>query len=154
MEVATSIKVRVYGHNLHLLTTIDRELVQPGVTIYGEIVGGTLSVGQAKILVGLEPNRPLHLACRIRRERLTVRQVEALMRQIRSDPCDLATVAFDADPRHPDHVRFEGRLSEQLGGPVTVEYARKGSGRLILAFRQSGRPGWPPRTARLSRQGG
>ena len=34
----------------------------------------------------------------------------------------------------PDHVRFEARLSEQLGVPVTVEYARDGAGRLILAF--------------------
>ena len=44
------------------------------------------------------------------------------------------SLAVDADPRGPDHVRFEGRLSEQLGVPVTVEYARDGAGRLILAF--------------------
>jgi ParB family chromosome partitioning protein len=98
------------------------------------IAEGTLSVGQAKVLVGLEPKRQLHLARRIRLERLTVRQVEALMRQIRRDPRDPATVAFNADPRDPDHARFEDRLSEQLGVPVTLEYARARSGRLILTF--------------------
>ncbi len=103
-------------------------------TVQQWIAEGTLSVGQAKVLVGLEPKRQLDLARRIRRERLTVRQVEALMRQIRRDPRDPATIPFDADPRDPDHARFEGRLSEQLGVPVTLEYARAGSGRLILAF--------------------
>ena len=103
-------------------------------TVQQWIAEGTLSVGQAKVLVGLEPKRQLHLARRIRLERLTVRQVEALMRQIRRDPRDPATVAFDADPRDPDHARFEDRLSEQLGVPVTLEYARARSGRLILAF--------------------
>ena len=98
------------------------------------IAEGTLSVGQAKVLVGLEPKRQLHLAHRIRHERLTVRQVEALMRQIRRDPRDPATIPFDADPRGPDHRWFEARLSEQLGVPVTVEYGRDGAGRLILAF--------------------
>jgi len=93
-----------------------------------------LSVGHAKMLVGLEPKRQLHLARRIGRERLSVRQVESLMGQIRRDPRDPATIPFDADPRGPDHVRFEARLSEQLGVPVTVEYARDGAGRLILAF--------------------
>lgn len=103
-------------------------------TVQQWIAEGTLSVGQAKVLVGLEPKRQLHLAGRIRLERLTVRQVEALMRQIRRDPRNPATIAFDADARNPDHMRFEGRLSEQLGIPVTVEYVREGSGRLILAF--------------------
>ncbi len=103
-------------------------------TVQQWIAEGTLSVGQAKVLVGLEPKCQIHLARHIRLERLTVRQVEALMRQIRRDPHDLATVAFDADARDPDQVRFEGRLSEQLGVPVTLEYARAGTGRLILAF--------------------
>ena len=103
-------------------------------TVQQWIAEGTLSVGQTKVLVGLEPKRQLHLARRIRHERLTVRQVEALMRQIRRDPRDPTMIAFDADPRDPDHARFEDRLSEQLGVPVTLEYARAGSGRLILAF--------------------
>lgn len=93
-----------------------------------------LSVGHAKMLVGLEPKRQLHLARRIGREQLSVRQVESLMGQIRRDPRDPATIPFDADPRGPDHVRFEARLSKQLGVPVSVEYARDGAGRLILAF--------------------
>ena len=44
------------------------------------------------------------------------------------------SLAVDADPHDPDHARFEGRLSELLGVPVTLEYARARSGRLILAF--------------------
>jgi ParB family chromosome partitioning protein len=103
-------------------------------TVQQWIAEGTLSVGQTKVLVGLEPKRQLHLARRIRHERLTVRQVEALMRQIRRDPRDPTMIPFDADPRDPDHARFEDRLSAQLGVPVTLEYARAGSGRLILAF--------------------
>ena len=76
----------------------------------------------------------LSVAYCIRHERLTVRQVEALMRPIRRDPRDPATIPFDADPRGPDHRWFEARLSEPLGIPVTVEYARDDAGRLILAF--------------------
>ena len=63
-----------------------------------------------------------------------MRQVEALIRSIRRDPRDPATLAVDADPRDLDYARFEGRLSEQFDVPVTVEYAREGVGRGVLAL--------------------
>ena len=82
---------------------------------------GHAFVGQTNVLVGLEPQRSLHLVRRIRHARRTVRPVEALMRQIRRDPRDPTTIPFDADPRDLDHARFEDRLSEPLGVPVTLE---------------------------------
>jgi hypothetical protein len=44
------------------------------------------------------------------------------------------SLAVDADPHDPDHAQFEGRLSELLRVPVTVEYAREGARRRVLAF--------------------
>lgn len=98
------------------------------------IVEGILSVGHAKPLIGLEPKRQVDLARRIQREQLSVRQVEALMHRIRRHPTCSTQIDGEADDRNPDHLRFENRLSEQLGVPVTVEYSKEGSGRLILAF--------------------
>ena len=102
------------------------------------ISDGALSVGHAKVLVGLAPAVQIELANRIRRQHLTVRQTEALVRSIRQNQPDAATNASNATVNHharnADIERLEIELSALMGSPVSLDYSEDGSGRLTIAF--------------------
>ncbi|MFO1432487.1 MAG: ParB/RepB/Spo0J family partition protein [Candidatus Competibacteraceae bacterium] len=102
------------------------------------ISNGALSVGHAKVLVGLAPAVQIELANRIRRQQLTVRQTEALVRSIRQNQLDTAANALDAmgnlRARNADVERLETDLSALIGSPVSLDYSGDGSGRLTIAF--------------------
>lgn len=114
----------VASHLLRLLR------LEPGVQ--QGLAEGWLAVGQAKVLVGLSPAQQREAARRVRWEKLTARQVEALARRLRqgeSTEPESETAVHD-----DDHARLEKRLAEQLGVPVQLEYGPTGSGRLLLRF--------------------
>jgi len=102
------------------------------------ITAGGLSVGHAKVLVGLVPAVQLELVNQIRTRQLTVRQTEALVRQIRqSQRYPAAPVsARSTTPRakNANVERLETELSALIGSPVSLDYSEKGSGHLTIAF--------------------
>ncbi len=93
------------------------------------VAAGQLPLGSARVLVGQPTIRQRTLAERAVRERLSVRQVEALVRQRRRAP--------QAAPPAPsaDLTALERELSETLGQPVAVGFDPKTRrGELRLQF--------------------
>ena len=91
---------------------------------------GQLEMGHARALLGLKGEQQRALARQVARRGLTVRQIEALVRQ-QTEGADRSRPApkKDADTR-----RLEQDLSERLGAHVTIVPGRRGRGRLQIAY--------------------
>ena len=92
---------------------------------------GRLSVGHAKVILGLHAERQQAAADRILKENLNVRQTEALIARLNAREPKAPT----GPPRSPDaHVAsLENQLRERLGTKVHLRYA-EGKGALEIAF--------------------
>lgn len=91
------------------------------------IDAGDLSLGHAKILAGLHVPDQLSRLAEIRRDGLTVRQLE---RQIARERGGTAV----APGKSADWLRLERRLADHLGAAVVVEADREGRGELRIRF--------------------
>jgi ParB family chromosome partitioning protein len=101
------------------------------------VVGGTLSMGHARALLGLERPAQMHeLALEIVRKGLSVRQVEAEVRK-RSRPPKPEREPDDERKRHEIIVRdLEGRLRRHLGVQARLRTGKspKGPGTVELPY--------------------
>jgi ParB family chromosome partitioning protein len=101
------------------------------------IVGGQLSMGHARALLGLERPAQMHeLALEIVRRNLSVRQVEAEVRK-RSQPPKPEREVDDERKRHEIIVRdLEGRLRRHLGVQARLRTGKspKGPGTVELPY--------------------
>lgn len=127
----------VAGHSRTMASHLLRLLrLEPAVQQL--ITAGGLSVGHAKVLVGFIPAVQLELVNHIRTQKLTVRQTEALVRQIRqSQRYPAASVRAErTTPRSnkADVERLEAELSTLIGSPVRLDYSEEGAGHLTIAF--------------------
>lgn len=95
---------------------------------------GSLAMGHARALIGAEDAEAI--ARRVAKEGLSVRAVEALVRDGKDSggARKTATGASDASRRDPDIVAVERHLSELLGIGVAIQYAGEGKGTLALKF--------------------
>jgi len=97
---------------------------------------GRLSVGHAKVILGLGTEKHQKLAAqRILRDGLNVRQAEALVAhlQARENASPVKTPPLTAATRDPHVASLEDRLRERLGTKVQVRYVQ-GKGALEIAF--------------------
>lgn len=97
---------------------------------------GRLSVGHAKVLLGLEsPERQRQLAERVLEAGLSVREVEALAARAHPAPQTSPTGSVPAAPLPRDlHlVDLEERLQQRFGSRVQLRY-RKGKGSVTIQF--------------------
>ncbi len=102
--------------------------------VQGFIRDGRLSVGHAKVILGLEsPLQQKAAADRALRDSLNVRQTEALVAKLQA--AKTATAAGVALPPGSDaHVlSLENRIRERMGTKIHLRYA-KGKGALEIAF--------------------
>lgn len=99
-------------------------------TVQQEVRDGRLSLGHAKVLLGVERARQVELAHRVIERQLSVRALEALIQQSPARP----------GPRSakPAPGALEGELSQRIGLPVTLKQNKRGRGRLTIAFRNAG----------------
>ncbi|MBD3747453.1 MAG: ParB/RepB/Spo0J family partition protein [Sphingopyxis terrae] len=100
-----------------------------------DLVGdGSLSMGHARALIGADGAEAI--ARRVVQEGLSVRTVEALVREAkgggRKAPAESPSAAGGG--RDPDIVAVERHLSELLGIGVAIHYAGGGKGALTLKF--------------------
>ena len=95
---------------------------------------GALSMGHARALIGVEGSEAI--ARRVVREGLSVRAVEALVREGKGGGRKASVDAAVAAPggRDPDIMAVERHLSELLGIGVAIQYAGDGKGALTLKF--------------------
>lgn len=106
-------------------------LLQLGPVAAGEVRAGRLSMGHAKVLLGVDdPAVQDQLALRIVAEGLSVREVEGLLRRKAAPP---PKREVDRASLSPDLKAVEGRLREWFGTPVKL--TMKGDrGRLEITY--------------------
>jgi ParB family chromosome partitioning protein len=104
--------------------------------IQGYVREGRLSVGHAKVILGLAGDKQQHLAAsRILKEGLNVRQTEALVAHLQTQQTSVSTKTPPApvQPRDTHVASLESQLRERLGTKVQLRYAQ-GKGALEITF--------------------
>ncbi|WP_110669689.1 ParB/RepB/Spo0J family partition protein [Salinicola halophilus] len=90
---------------------------------------GDLDMGHARALLGLPTTKQRHAAHEVVARELTVRQTEALVKQIASGE------KKSDDKRQPADVgRLENRLADLLGAPVKIHHNNSGKGRVTIRY--------------------
>jgi ParB family chromosome partitioning protein len=90
--------------------------------------GGKLSLGHAKVLLGVTGPRQSSMATLVIARQYSVRQTEELVRA--------ALAGRSAKARKPGRTPLESDLSQRIGLPVRVQQGNDGAGRLTIRFKQ------------------
>jgi ParB family transcriptional regulator, chromosome partitioning protein len=89
---------------------------------------GKLSLGHAKVLLGVTGARQSSLANLVIARQYSVRQTEELVRSVLAGRTSKA--------RKPSRTPLESDLTQRLGLPVRLQQANDGAGRLTIRFKQ------------------
>jgi len=95
---------------------------------------GLLDMGHARALLGLIRHDQIEVANIVVNRGLSVRETEALVKQVLKGESKKKPIAQEPDP---DIRRLETRISEKLGAVVKIKSGKKGSGQLIVSFHNS-----------------
>ena len=103
--------------------------------IQAALRNGSLSVSLAKLLIGKEVDKQLFLLKEIIEKGLTVRQTEALIKNLNSTPGSKNT----ANANHPNQLspvyqRLENKLKDHFGTQVQLQHQKKGSGKITISY--------------------
>jgi ParB family chromosome partitioning protein len=124
-EVATAVgKSRSTVANLLRLMTLQddvRRLVEHG----------DLEMGHARALLGLEGADQSQAARTVVAKGMTVRQTEALVRNLLASKTKPPAQEKRLDP---DIRRLQDDLSQRVGAPVLIQHGAKGRGKLVLTY--------------------
>lgn len=91
---------------------------------------GDLEMGHARALLALPKEKQPEVARTVTSKGLSVRQTEALVRQLQAHKNKVPTTKkLDPDIRH-----LQDSLSEKLGTSVAIQHSAKGKGKLILKY--------------------
>jgi ParB family chromosome partitioning protein len=91
---------------------------------------GDLEMGHARALLGLEGNEQSHAARSVVGKGLSVRQTEALVRNLLAKKDELEP----EKPIDPNIRHLQDDLSQRLGARVQIKHSAKGKGKLVLAY--------------------
>lgn len=114
-------KSRVYVTN-HL------RLLKLAPSVQAQVNDGLISLGHAKVLAGLNVDEQPQRAHEIITQRLSVRALEKRLAGDRSTP------AKKPARKGADWTRFERRVTEYLGYPVSIEAGSNGKGEVKVQF--------------------
>ncbi len=93
---------------------------------------GSLEMGHARALLGLQGERQRAIAKQVAESGLTVRATEELVRrELEGAP---TSTPQRSERKDPDTRRLEQELSEKLGAAVTLRAGKNGSGKLQIAY--------------------
>ena len=92
---------------------------------------GALEMGHARALLPLPPAEQIAAAQQTVREKLNVRQTEALVRRLLAGETPPKKQAASKDP---DTLALEQRVKERLGAPVSIAHDAKGAGRVTIRY--------------------
>ena len=93
------------------------------------LVHGDLEMGHARALLGLPVEQQVEAARQVVARGFTVRQTEALVRNMQTDKPVKEKPAVD-----PDVQRLEQKLAERLGTQVQIKQGPKGKGQLVISY--------------------
>jgi len=92
---------------------------------------GDIEMGHARALLGLSGEQQSSAANDVVSRALTVRQTEALVRNLQSGASEKSAEASKPDP---DVQRLERMLGEKLGAKVAIQHSAKGKGKLVIKY--------------------
>ena len=92
---------------------------------------GDLEMGHARALLTLTDMAQVRAAREVVEKELTVRQAEALVKTLQSEP---ATKAPKKKAKSADIKSLENDLSEKLGTSVSIDEGRGGKGKLVINY--------------------
>ena len=122
-EVANAVgKSRASVANLLRLTGLPDE-------VKTLLAHGDLEMGHARAILGLPAEHQVEAARHVVAKALTVRQTEALVRNMQEDKSAKEKAAPD-----PDVKRLELKLAERLGTQVQIKQGQKGKGQLVISY--------------------
>ena len=90
---------------------------------------GDLDMGHARCLLTLDADQQTQLARKIAAKGLSVRQAEAMVRQLQSHKPKSETRTLD-----PNIRSLQDELSQKLGSAVHIQHSASGKGKLILNY--------------------
>jgi ParB family chromosome partitioning protein len=92
-----------------------------------------LDMGHARALLAIESKRQqAEVAAQVAQQKLSVRETEALVKRLASQPSGSAQ---EAAPRVDPNIRkLEADLSEKLGAKVQFQHASSGKGKLVISY--------------------
>lgn len=90
---------------------------------------GDLDMGHARALLALEGETQTEVAQTVVSKELTVRETETLVKDT-LDP----KPQKEKQPKDPDVLSLENKLSEQFGAKVSIDYNEKGKGKLVINY--------------------
>ncbi|MBA3581467.1 MAG: ParB/RepB/Spo0J family partition protein [Gammaproteobacteria bacterium] len=93
---------------------------------------GKLDMGHGRALLALSMPDQLRVAKEAVAKQLSVREVERMVKQ-----GTLIKTAKTAPKQDPNIARLERDLADKLGASVEIQYAGKGKGKLVIAFRSN-----------------
>lgn len=95
------------------------------------VEAGSLEMGHARALLGLQGERQRAIAKQVADRGLTVRATEEL---VRHETEGKPATTQRTEQKDPDTRRLEQELSEKLGAAVTLRAGKNGSGKLQIAY--------------------
>jgi ParB family chromosome partitioning protein len=101
--------------------------------VKGYLSSGRIEMGHARALLAISPDGQSQLARQIVERELTVRQVEAMVQDLRGGRIRGPDKAV-ASAKHPDIKRLEADISEELGALVTIDHGAKGNGKIVIRY--------------------
>lgn len=93
---------------------------------------GDIEMGHARALLGLSGDTQSTAAADVVTRALTVRQTEALVRNLQEGAADAGKAEKAAV--NPDIQRLERMLGERLGAKVAIQHSAKGKGKLVINY--------------------
>ncbi len=106
------------------------KLAQPVQTL---LLENKLDMGHARALLSLEATQQAALADEIVAQKLSVRATEQRVKELLTPP-----IAPPPQQRvDPNIDRWQSRLTQRLGASVNIQTSRKGSGKLVIDFRDA-----------------
>ncbi len=104
--------------------------------IQAALRNGSLSVSLAKLLIGKEVDKQLFLLKEITEKGLTVRQTEALIKQMTSGSGAGAKQATSSNNNQlsPVYQRLENKLKDHFGTQVQLQHQKNGSGKITISY--------------------
>jgi ParB family chromosome partitioning protein len=93
---------------------------------------GDLEMGHGRAMLTLAPEQQMQVARQVVARSLSVRQTEALVRQLQQEKPDSGKVA---KPRVDPNIRaLQDDLAERLGARVAINHGQRGQGKLVIEY--------------------
>jgi len=105
-------------------------LLDLGAAVKRHIAAGELEMGHARALLSLDESQQADAAARVVSRGLTVRQTEALVRQLQAGPAETP----GSDSTDPNIRSLQQDLADRLGASVRIEHGQRGKGRLVIRY--------------------